>query len=144
MEIFSPYIIAGLIAWLLAHTIKYTIATIKAKSIRQFQRFYMSGGMPSAHSAMISAVVVTIGLLEGFGSPVFALGAAIASIVMYDAVTVRRSSGEQGIALVKLFTEVKSKLIPPKVAEGHTVAEIAVGAILGSFLGLITASFFLV
>lgn len=136
MEIFSPYIIAGLLGWVAAHTLKYTIAAFKARSWRQFHRFRMSGGMPSAHSATIVAVTLTIGLIDGFGTPVFALAAALTSIVMYDAITVRRSSGEQGTALLEYLTQIKSKIIPPRVALGHSPLEVAVGSLLGVIISL--------
>ena len=43
---------------------------------------------------------------------------------MYDAVMVRRSSGEQGTAIQELIKELKSKVIIPRAAKGHTPEEV--------------------
>ena len=40
-----------------------------------------SGGMPSSHSATVSALAVAIGLQEGSGSPSFAIAVVLACIV---------------------------------------------------------------
>ena len=133
----SPYILAGVIAWLLAQGTKYIVASIKARNARQFRQLYLSGNMPSAHSATVLAVVTVIGLIDGFNSAVFGLGAIFAAVVMYDAVMVRRSSGEQGAALLAYFTEIKSKITPPRVAKGHTPLEVLVGALLGILIGVV-------
>jgi acid phosphatase family membrane protein YuiD len=49
---------------------------------------------------------------------------------------VRRSSGEQGIAITGLIKEQKSKVPLPRVAMGHTPLEVLVGTILGLLVGL--------
>lgn len=135
--VLSPYLIAGAVAWLVAQGFKYLVASIKAKSLRQFRQLYLSGNMPSAHSATVIALVTTIGFVDGIGTPVFALAVTFAAVVMYDAVMVRRSSGEQGTALVTLFTQLKSKIILPRVAKGHSPLEVFVGAILGYVIGFV-------
>jgi len=99
--------------------------------------------MPSAHSASVVALLVVIGLIDGVGSAVFGLAALFAAVVMYDAVMVRRSSGEQGAALVELIRELKRpSKTPIHVAKGHTPLEvlggIAVGAIVGLAVYLVT------
>lgn len=133
----SPYLIAGAAAWLIAQGCKYIIASVKAKSLRQFRQLYLSGNMPSAHSATVVALVTTIGLIDGFSTPLFALALTFAAVVMYDSVMVRRSSGEQGTALITLFTQMKSKITLPRVAKGHSPLEVLVGAILGAIIGVV-------
>ena len=59
-----------------------------------FGYFVSTGGMPSAHSAMAAALAVGTGLECGFASPVFAVAIAFASIVMFDAQSVRRAAGD--------------------------------------------------
>jgi len=51
--------------------------------------------MPSAHTAMVTALATSIGVLEGFDSNIFAIAIVLAAIVMYDAAGVRRSVGKQ-------------------------------------------------
>ncbi|TKY48716.1 membrane protein YuiD [Spatholobus suberectus] len=59
------------------------------------KRLLDSGGMPSSHSATVSALAVAIGLQEGAGSPAFAVAVVLACIVMYDASGVRLHAGRQ-------------------------------------------------
>lgn len=40
-----------------------------------------SGGMPSSHSATVTALAVTIGLQEGTGGPAFAIAVVLACVV---------------------------------------------------------------
>ena len=133
----SPYLLAAGLAWLTAQFLKYVFASIKARNIRQFKQFYLSGDMPSAHSATVVALATTIGFFDGANSAIFALALVFAAVVMYDAVMVRRSSGEQGAALIAFFTEVKSKIAPPRVAKGHTPLEVVAGAIVGVLIAIV-------
>lgn len=95
--------------------------------------------MPSAHSATVMAVLIVIGFKDGFGSAVFGLALLFASVVMYDAMMVRRSSGEQGLALTALIKEQKSKVRLPRVAKGHTPFEVLGGAVVGVLIGIVVA-----
>lgn len=82
------------------------------------------------------ALLIVIGFKDGFGSAVFGLALLFASVVMYDAMMVRRSSGEQGQALTALIKEQKSKVAVPRVAKGHTPFEVLGGAVVGVLIGI--------
>lgn len=138
MEIFSPYIIAGLAGWVVSQFAKYVVASYRAGRPASLRQLYLSGHMPSAHSATVIAVLVVIGLKDGIGSGLFGLALVFASVVLYDAMMVRRSSGEQGIAITALIKESKSKVPLPRVALGHTPLEVAVGSLLGFVVGVAT------
>lgn len=99
-----------------------------------FHSFMRSGGMPSGHSASMTALTVCLGIWQGFDSAIFALGLAFTGIVIYDAVHVRYAVGEQGKALNKVL--VKNGQKPLKVVEGHTVSQALVGIILGVIIGV--------
>lgn len=135
----SPYIIAIIAAWITAQGAKYVIAVAKSGTLRNFRQLYISGNMPSAHSASVIALVVMVAGLNGTQGGLFALTILFAGIVMYDAMMVRRSSGEQGAALTEILKSSKlTKAIRlPRVAKGHTPLEVAVGALLGMVVGLI-------
>jgi acid phosphatase family membrane protein YuiD len=96
--------------------------------------------MPSAHSASVVALLTVVGGLDGVDTGIFAVAALFAAIVMYDAVMVRRSSGEQGAALTVLLKNQDSKIPMPRVAKGHTPVEVAVGALLGLAVGLVAVT----
>lgn len=137
MDTVSPYIVAAVGGWFVAHCAKFALRSSKARKLVSWRTFFMSGGMPSSHSATVIAVLVVVGSLDGIQSGLFGVAALLAGIVMFDAVKVRRSSGEQGIALVALIKEQKSKVALPRVAMGHTLLEVAVGAAVGGAVGLV-------
>lgn len=136
-DLISPYIIAALVAWAVAQGLKYVFTVLKSKQISTFRQLYLSGGMPSAHSATVVALLVVVGLRDGTGSALFGIAALLAAIVMYDAVMVRRSVGEQGTVIASLIDEIKSKVVKPRAAKGHRPLEVAVGALLGGLIGLV-------
>lgn len=136
MEIFSPYIIAGLAGWVVSQLSKYVVASFRNGKLASYRQLYLSGHMPSAHSATVISVLVVIGLRDGIESGLFGLAVVFASVVLYDAMMVRRSSGEQGVALTALIKETKSKIPLPRVAIGHTPLEVAVGSLLGFLVGV--------
>ncbi len=94
-----------------------------------------SGGMPSGHAASVTALTVYLGCFSGFDSPIFMLAVAFWGIVLYDAIHVRYAVGEQGKALNKLLEEARKPELP--VVEGHTMAQVVVGTILGIIIGLL-------
>lgn len=136
MEIVSPYITAGLAGWVISQLGKYVVASIKSRKMASMRQLYLSGNMPSAHSATVIAVLVVIGLKDGIESGLFGLALVFASVVLYDAMMVRRSSGEQGIAITALIKEGKSTVPLPRVAMGHTPLEVAVGSLIGFLVGV--------
>ncbi len=138
----SPYILAIVAGWTLSQLIKAVIAMTRHKRLSIRGTMFVSGGMPSSHSATMMAVWTTVLLLDGAGSGLFGLASVIALVVLYDAVKVRRSSGEQGAAVVALLVETKSKIAHPRVALGHTPAEVLAGAALGVAVGLVVCNFF--
>jgi acid phosphatase family membrane protein YuiD len=137
MNTFSPYLVAIAVAWLVAQGAKYLLVAFKRGRFDHVRQLYLSGNMPSAHSATVMALVVTVGLRDGVSTGLFGLTALFAAIVMYDAMMVRRSSGEQGVAIQQLIKEQKSKVSLPRAAKGHTPAEVAAGALLGVLIGAV-------
>lgn len=133
----TPYFIAIIAAWLIAQGVKYLLVAVKNRSFDHVRQLYLSGNMPSAHSATVVALVTVIGLKDGIDSGLFALAALFAGIVMYDAMMVRRSSGEQGVAIQQLIKEQKSSIPLPRAAKGHTPLEVLAGAVLGFIIGLV-------
>lgn len=133
----SPYLIAITVGWIAAQGAKYLLIAIKKRSLSDIRQLYLSGNMPSAHSATTIALVTVIWLRDGLQSGLFAVAAMLAGVVMYDAMMVRRSSGEQGEAIQKLIVEQKSKVALPRAAKGHTPVEVVIGALLGGVVGLV-------
>ena len=97
--------------------------------------FFESGGMPSAHSAMATALVTAVGISQGFSSAPFAVSFAFACIVMYDAVGVRRATGYQSMILNRITEDLykSGKMSKEKLHEfmGHSPVEVFFGILLG-------------
>ncbi len=132
----SPYLIAIVLGWIVAQGAKFLILTIKNRGKIDFRQLYSSGNMPSGHSATSVALLTVIGLKDGIDTGLFGIATLFAVIMMYDAVMVRRSTGEQGAAIHALIKEQKSKVKAPRAAKGHEPLEVAVGALVGLIVGL--------
>lgn len=161
----SNYVIdVGFLAWFAAQLLKTILAYIPSRKII-WERMVGSGGMPSSHSALVCAVSVGVAKKLGYASPEFALSLAMAGIVMYDAMGVRRAAGEQAKALNKMvidFKEIFQMLkeefdalargedVPEerggpnkrlKEFLGHTPLEVLCGAALGILIAALIPAF---
>lgn len=134
--VISPYIVAIVVGWTISQLIKFIISVIRRRQLTFRGTMFVSGGMPSSHSSTMMAVWTTILVLDGPNSGLFGLASVMALIILYDAVKVRRSSGEQGVALTALLKKEGADIPLPRVAMGHTPLEILVGSILGIIVGI--------
>ena len=134
MDFFHASFWAALLGWLVAQTAKMINCLVESKRL-DFSYMMSTGGMPSAHSAMASALATSLGLCEGFNSSIFALGAAFAIVVMFDAQSVRKAAGEQAKLLNQIVDELlhEHHLSETKLKEllGHTRLEVFMGFLTG-------------
>ena len=151
-EFFSNRVLfAAVLGWLASQLAKFIITLIFTRKLN-FERLWGSGGMPSAHSSMVCALTITTARFYGVDTPVFALAVMFAFVTMYDAMGVRRETGEHARLLNKYLNEIEiSKAdndgdgIPDKkVGEielkefiGHTPLEVLGGALLGILTGIL-------
>ena len=130
---------SGLAAWIFAQTVKM-ITRFRATRQIDFHILVSTGGMPSAHTAMVSALATAVGLQEGFGTPVFAVAVGFAVIVMFDAQSVRRAAGQQARMLNQIVSQLfkEHHFSQQKLAEllGHTRMEVFVGMVAGILVAL--------
>lgn len=132
-----------IISWGIAQVIKTVINAVMTKSFDP-ERLIGAGGMPSSHSAYVSALATTAFLQEGPGSPAFAICFVFATVVMFDAMGVRRETGKQA-ELLNQLTEIFSANYEGfdtpekalKVLVGHTPLQVLFGCILGVIVGLL-------
>ncbi|MFD2670276.1 divergent PAP2 family protein [Marinicrinis sediminis] len=106
-----------------------------------------SGGMPSSHSAGVTALATYVGLKKGIQSVDFALATVFGLIVMYDAMGIRRHAGEIAMEVNQLEKMVEKLAIDHyreyhdqreqqlKEMLGHMPQEVAVGALYGTLVG---------
>ena len=95
-------LICAAAAWLAAQLIKCIICLVVNRSL-PLNIIFGSGGMPSSHSATVCSLTAAVGFDCGVRSPLFGVCCILAFIVMYDAMGVRRETGDQGKALNDLF-----------------------------------------
>ena len=133
----SPYIVAIAISWAIAHVIKFAIAHAKGKVLDFTHQLFISGGMPSSHAATSLSVWTVLVLQQGLQSPLVGVTTLLVLIICYDAVKVRRSSGEQGIAIQQVIKKTGVDVTLPRAAPGHTPLEIFVGSLLGVLVGVV-------
>ena len=132
------------ISWLLAQALKTMIHLILSKEFNP-ERLVGDGGMPSSHSATVSALATAVAIECGFGSVEFAIAAMFAIVVMHDAMGVRRETGIQAKLLndiIRIFEDMGREEISvhDKVKEfvGHTPLQVIMGSLLGIACSLIS------
>ena len=139
----NPILTVALLAWFVAQVLKTLINFILLGKF-QLERMWGDGGMPSAHSATVCAMVIATARSEGFGSAIFAVAAVVAIITMHDAMGVRRETGEQAKVLNKMieqWIDVTEKNTPflqnmhLKEMVGHTPLQVLAGFVVGCVVG---------
>ena len=115
-------------AWLTAQVLKTIIDFAFTKKLKA-ERMIGAGGMPSAHSAFVCSLVMATAKQCGYSSPEFAIALVIATVVMYDAMGVRRAAGEQAKVLNKIveltYDNIKEMFMPEKKFIGRSNKNIA-------------------
>lgn len=135
----SLWIWSAFAGWMTAGVIKMAIAF--GKSRRFDLRFLVSTGrMPSAHGALVSALATSIGMTEGFASPVFAIAICFAAITLFDAAGVRYAASQQARLLNQITEELFAEhtFNVPRLKEflGHTRKEVLAGMATGIAVGV--------
>lgn len=132
----NPFLLAGTSAWLIAQVVKTVIHAWIHKKI-QWERLVGDGGMPSGHSATVTAVCMMSLLIHGPGSFEFAISAILALVVCHDAMGVRRQAGKHAelineiIAAFNSLTEEKLTETRLKEFVGHTPIQVIAGILIG-------------
>lgn len=132
----NPFLLAGTSAWLIAQVVKTVIHAWIHKKI-QWERLVGDGGMPSGHSATVTAVCMMSLLIHGPGSFEFAISAILALVVCHDAMGVRRQAGKHAELINEIIAAFNSlaeeKLTETKLKEfvGHTPIQVIAGILIG-------------
>ncbi|KAB7666475.1 divergent PAP2 family protein [Bacillus sp. B1-b2] len=156
MELLHNFpLLASLAAILFAQFVKVPITFFVTKKI-DWSLLTSNGGMPSSHSAAVTALSTGVALETGFDSPIFAVAAIFAIITMFDAAGVRWQAGEQAVVLNRLvedfnkfITEAKGWQNKPEKEKrkelkellGHKPIEVFFGGLTGILLTLVLGLF---
>jgi len=140
----NPIFRAAFFSWFISQAIKSVIEIFRnrphsAKEIL-LSLFWTTGGMPSSHSAVVSALTTSIGFEVGLTSPIFILSAFYTFITVRDATGVRRAAGLQARAINQIIHELSSrfdiKIKPVKEIHGHRTSEVMLGILIGFFIAV--------
>mgnify|MGYP000730159815 CR=1 FL=1 len=142
---FNQILTVSLLGWLVAQVLKTIINFILLGKF-QLERMWGDGGMPSAHSATVCAMVIATGRCVGVDSAIFAVASVVAIITMHDAMGVRHETGEQAKVLNQMidqWIEVSEKNAPflqnmhLKEMVGHTPLQVVAGVLVGAAVGFL-------
>lgn len=139
----NTVLLSAVIAGGIAQAIKVILTLITEKKM-VWDRFIETGGMPSAHSASVTALSVSLGMKYGWDSPSVAIAFIFAYIVMYDATGVRQAAGKHAELINELISELGHLFdegFQPKTLKtllGHTLPQVFLGALLGILVAILT------
>lgn len=145
VEVFQNRVLIGaLLAWSGAQTFKLAIEYTRTRSW-DWSLLLRAGGMPSSHSALVTAAAHGTGLTGGFNTPLFAMSVVLSMIVIYDATGIRRQAGQHAEiinSIIKDFIEGHPARSQGKLREvlGHSPLEAFIGAVLGIAIAQIVYS----
>jgi len=138
--------------------IAFVLSNVIAQLLKPFFKFFRvrewdiyqllaAGGFPSSHTSAMSGLTLSLGLKEGFDSPVFFLAVAMTFIIMYDAANVRFYAGKHIEVTQALIDDLKElqtlKLDDPiyltklKKVLGHERLEVFGGFVLGLIVSIV-------
>ncbi|KAK1438159.1 hypothetical protein QVD17_03962 [Tagetes erecta] len=128
-------LLSAFLAFAIAQSIKLFTTWYKEKRW-DVKQLLGSGGMPSSHSATVTALAVAVGFHDGVSGTTFAIALIIACVVMYDATGVRLQAGRQAEVLNQIVFELPAEhpladSRPLRELLGHTPPQVAAGGLLG-------------
>lgn len=124
----APFVIAPFFGWFVAGSLKFAINSVRARAPAYQQVGY--GGMPSTHTTIVSTTALLIGMREGWNTAPFAVAAALAFVVMLDAVSLRGQIGAHARALNSLMSD-SSTGVSMRERIGHHWTEVLAGVVVG-------------
>lgn len=132
-------LLASACSWLAAQVLKTIIYAIVNHTL-DIKRLFGDGGMPSGHSATVTALATAAAIECGFDSPVFAVAFMMAIIVMHDAMGVRLEASKHAKILNEIVDYLNADIpVETRLKEflGHTPSQVVCGALLGLVVAII-------
>ena len=126
------YLICPFVSLISCQLLKSLGEFIKYKRFNIYRLVNGNGGMPSTHTAFVSAITMLIGFKLGFDTPLFALAFTTSFVISYDAMGVRQEAGKHAKIINNLINEKKLK-----EELGHKALEVIVGYIYGTLIAFL-------
>lgn len=127
----NPPLVAALAAMASSQAFKALKPLAKGRR-PDLRELFDYGGWPSSHTAFIVACALSVGIVEGFRSSLFAVAATVAAILVYDILKMRRVVALDGREIDRLLERAsmaRSERSPQ--FEGHSPAEVVGGILWG-------------
>lgn len=110
---------------------------------------FATGGMPSSHTALVTALATSLGLIEGFNTTSFAITFVFGMVIAHDSMGIRFEAGKHANVINKIAEDLSELLDQPENPEeklkdllGHHPIEVIGGFLLGIIIALIGFYFF--
>lgn len=132
-------LIAASIAWAVSQISKTILHTIINGKL-DWSRLKGDGGMPSSHSACVTALAVATGMVCGIDSPFFAIAVVFAAITCHDAMNSRREIGKHSVVLNELIKKIEQEEpfeVVLKEFVGHTPLQVLIGILVGGIIAFL-------
>ncbi|MDY0210370.1 MAG: divergent PAP2 family protein [Acholeplasma sp.] len=141
MDFVNQIISISIIALLAAQILKFASFSYKEKK-PIYRALISTGGMPSSHSALVSAMTASIYLFRGIDL-YFAISLMVALVVIHDSMGIRLEASKHAMILNKITNKLEmdvediNKGNPLKEPLGHFPIEVFFGVLLGVIVALI-------
>ncbi len=130
--VFYAVIIAGIIS----QAIKIFLNMKKHKKRFEFSDLVVTGGMPSTHCALVSALFVILAITTGL-SALTAIAIVLFIVIVTDSLGVRKTVGEEGEVVNRIIKLEHLKIHKVRYAEGHDPMEVLTGTAIGMITAII-------
>jgi len=117
------------------------IISWKKKGRFDITQLWETGGIPSSHSALVSALLISVFFVEGF-STILLITLVFTLIVIRDSFGIRQETGHQAVILNKIIADLKleKRLRVKRLKElvGHTSTQVQIGILIGVAIAVLT------
>jgi uncharacterized protein len=133
-------LMSALTAWFVAQVLKTLVFAILERQVN-WRKMVETGGLPSAHAALVVGLTAGIGLTDGWHTTAFAIAVVFSLIVMYDAIGIRQEAGKHAdllnqLLMIAVIQDSYQQRVKLKELLGHTPLEVFAGALIGIMMAL--------
>lgn len=141
-----PWFMSAFIAGGAGQFLKFVISSVRQRR-PCWRELVTSGGMPSCHSALVSALAFAVGITDGFDAPYAMVAVGLGLIVLVDAITLRREAGEHARLLNRIIghlntvndeDRIEAKRLEERL--GHSFREMIAGVVFGAFVAYVVCA----
>lgn len=126
-------LVSAFFAWAAAQILKTLIYALVNKTW-DIRRLLGAGGMPSSHTATVTALATTAALEFGLDSAAFGIAIVLVFVVTHDAIGVRMEAGKHARILNEIMESIQGMSVTEERLKeflGHTPFQVVCGGALG-------------